>query len=136
VGVECLKGNVCTRIYEHHYPKNFMFEFGEVNLSVDCLWRIKADGRIVLTSSDHGQRFGLPAPVDAYAEASSRLLGRRVVEARLEKDSADLLVEFDGGQRLEVFTDSSGYEPWDLTAPGVHLVALGGGGISDFSRQA
>jgi len=59
-----------------------------------------------------------------------------VVDARLEKESADLVLEFDGGQRLEVFTDSSGDEPWNLTAPGVHLVALGGGGIVDFSPQA
>jgi len=135
VGVECLKGKACTRIYEH-YPKNFTFEFEQANLHVDCFWRIKANDRIVLTSSDHGQQFGLPAPVDAYAEASSRLQGHRVIDVQLEKDSADLTIMFDRGHRLEVFTDSSGYEPWNLWAPGVHLVALGGGGIADFSPQA
>lgn len=134
MGIECLKGKICTRIYEN-YPQNFTFEFGEASLAVDCFWRLKADGRITLTSSDHGQKFGLPAPVDAYGEASSRLQGRRVMDARLNESTADLILEFDGGQILEIFTDSSGYEPWNLTAPGVHLVALGGGGIADFSRE-
>jgi hypothetical protein len=135
VGIECLKGKICTRVYEH-YPQNFTFEFGDASLAVDCLWRIKVDGRVALTSRDHGQQFGLPAPVDAPADASSRLKGRRVLEARLDENSADLTLEFDGGQRLEVLTDSSGYEPWNLHAPGVRLVALGGGGIANFSPKA
>jgi uncharacterized protein DUF6188 len=135
VGIECLKGKICTRVYEH-YPQNFTFEFSEASLAVDCLWRIKVGGRIALTSRDHGQKFGLPAPVDAHADASSRLRGRRVLEASMDENSADLFLEFDDRQRLEVLTDSSGYEPWNLHAPGVHLVALGGGGIADFSPKA
>jgi hypothetical protein len=135
VGIQCLTGKICTRVYEH-YPQNFTFEFSDASLAVDCLWRIKVDGRIAVTSRDHGQQFGLPAPVDAHAEASARLKGRRVLGAPLDEGSADLTLEFDGGQRLEVLTDSSGYEPWNLHAPGVHLVALGGGGISNFSAKA
>jgi hypothetical protein len=135
VDIECLKGKICTRVYEH-YPQNFTFEFSDVSLAVDCLWRIKVDGRVALTSRDHGQQFGLPAPVDAHADVSSRLKDRRVLEARLDESSADLTLEFDGGQRFEVLTDSSGYEPWNLRAPDVHLVALGGGGIANFSTKA
>ena len=59
VDIECLKGKICTRVYEH-YPQNFTFEFSDVSLAVDCLWRIKVDGRVALTSRDHGQQFGLP----------------------------------------------------------------------------
>ncbi|SRR6266498_4311958 len=125
VGIDCLRGKICTRVREH-YPENFTFEFGDASLAVDCLWRIKVDGRVALTSYDHGQQFGLPAPLDAHAEASSRLKDLRVVEVRLDEKSADLILEFNGGLRLEVLTDSSGYEPWNLHAPGVHLVALGG----------
>ena len=130
MGVEWLEGKACTRVYEH-YPENFTFEFGEGSLAVDGLWRIIEGGQVCLTSRDHAQRFGLPEPIDAYREASSKLSGRIVVEVRLAQGSADLSIEFDGGQRLEVFTDSSGYECWNLRAPGVHVVALGGG-TSDF----
>lgn len=132
MGVEWLNANACTRVYEH-YPQNFSFEFGPGVLRVDCLWRIVADGRLVLTSQDHGHQFGLSAPLDAYAMAESLLLGRRVTAVRLRRETADLVVEFDGGFFLEVLSDSSGYEPWQLAAPGVHLVALGSGEVADFS---
>ena len=135
IGVQLLNGTVCTRVHEH-YPGNSTFQFGPVALAVDCLWRVIADGKVALTSRDHGQRFGLPEPVDASAAALSLLQGRRVVEVRLAESSADLVLELDGGRRLEVLTDSSGFEPWNLHAPGVHLVALGGGGVANFSPEA
>lgn len=132
--LDALNGKVCRRVYEH-YPGDFTFEFGEATLAVDCLWRIMAGSKVVLTSREHGQQFGLPAPVDAYAKAASLLQDRPVVEVRLDERSADLRVEFEGGQRLEILTDSSGYEPWNFHAPGVHLVALGGGGVANFSGE-
>ena len=135
MSVEWLNGKVCTRVFKN-YPENFTFEFGPAALSVACLWRIVAGGRVVLTSRDQGQQFGLPAPVDAYEEAFALLQGLRVVGVQLDEASADLLLEFEDGQRLELRTDSSGFEPWSFHAPGVHLVALGGGGVADFSKEA
>ncbi len=135
MGVEWLIGRSCTRVYEH-YPGNFSFEFGPGVVRVDCLWRIVAGGRLVRTSRDHSQQFGLPAPVDAYADAVSLLGGRCVTAARFRAEAADLLVELEGGLLLEVLSDSSGYEPWQLEAPGIHLVAIGGGGVADYSANA
>jgi hypothetical protein len=132
MGVEWLKERTCTRVYEQ-YPENFTFEFGEGSLAVDGLWRIIEEGQVRLTSRDHARGYGLPEPMDAYREASSKLQGRVVVDVRLSEASADLFIEFAGGQRLEVFTDSSGCEPWNLRAPGVHVVACCGGGIAHFA---
>lgn len=132
MGVEWLKGRICTRVYQH-YPENFTFEFGEGSLTIDGLWRIIEEGEVRLTSRDHSQRFGLPGPVDAYKEAFSKLDGRVVVEVRLIDSSADLFIEFEGGRRLELLTDTSGHEAWALLAPGVHVVACCGGGVADFS---
>jgi hypothetical protein len=61
MSVEWLNGKICTRVYKH-YPENFTFEFGPAALSVACLWRIVAGGKVVLTSRDQGQQFGPPAP--------------------------------------------------------------------------
>src|SRR5262249_11473276 len=133
--VECLISKACTRVFEH-YPANFSFEFGSVVLAVDCLWRLVGPGRLLLTSLDHRQQFGRPAPVDAYAEALALLRGHRVTAARLREETDDLILEFEGGLRLEVLADSAGYEPWNLTAPGVWLVARGGGGVVDFRARA
>jgi hypothetical protein len=135
VNVEWLIGKVCTRVYEH-YPQNFSFDFEPGVVRVDCLWRIVAGGRLVRTSQDHGQQFGLPAPLDAYAEVASLLKGRRVTAVRLREETADLVLEFDGGLLLEVLSDSSGYEPWQLSGPGVLLVAMGGGGVAEFASSA
>ena len=124
----------CSRVWEN-YPHNFSFRFDEGTLAVDCLWRIVGDERLIRTSQDHGQQFGLPAPIDAYAEAESILRGRSITSATIRKDTADLVLTFDGGYQLEIFADSSGYEPWNFTAPGIHLIAIGGGGISNFSSK-
>lgn len=132
VRMDWLVGKTCTSIYRH-YPNNCSFEFGSGVLHVECLWRIVAGGRLVLTSQDHEQQFGLPNPRDVYAVAESLLKGRCALALRVREETADLRVDFDGNFLLEVLADSSGYEPWQFTAPGVHLVALGGGGIADFS---
>jgi hypothetical protein len=135
VGIEWLIGKTCTRVFEH-YSGNFSFEFQPGVLRVDCLWRIVKDGKLHRTSLDHGQQFGLPAPLDAYAEAASMLLGHRVEAVRFRVETADLSLEFAGHIVLEVVADSSGYEPWNLEGPGVYLIAVGGGGISDISPSA
>jgi hypothetical protein len=44
-----------------------------------------------------------------------------VVEVRLDESSADLTLELEGGLQLEILTDLSGYEPWNLHAPGVRV---------------
>lgn len=132
MGIDWLIGKTCFRVYEA-YPQNFTFEFESGSLRVDCLWRVVVDGRLVRTSSDHGQQFGLPAPVDAFSEAESLLVGRRVEKVRLREETADVTLEFGGGIALEVLSNSSGYEPWNLNAPGIWLIGLGGGGVCDAS---
>jgi hypothetical protein len=132
VGIEWLIGKSRVRVHQR-YPENFSFEFGTGVLKVDCLWRIIAADRLVRTSLDHGHQYGLPAPVDAYAEAESMLIGRQVTAVHWREATADLTVDFEGNRQLEVLSNSSGYEPWNFVAPGIHLVALGGGGIADFS---
>ena len=132
MGIEWLVGTNCTRVYEL-YPQNFTFGFGAASLAVDCLWRVIERGRLRLTSGDHGQRYGLSAPIDAHVEAVALLRGRCITAAQFRGGTADLILEFEGDIQLEVIADSSGYEPWSLTAPGVHLVGLGGGGLADLS---
>ena len=137
--IERLVGMVCTAVNEN-YPENFTFEFGTAPaglfLSVDCLWRILGDRRVELTSLDHGHQFGLPAPVDAFDKARKLLCGQRVLSVQLRNGPVDLAFEFEGGRTLELLQQNSGYEPWNLTGPGIHLIATGGGWIADFSPKS
>jgi len=52
---------------------------------------------------------------------------------QLREGTADLTLQFEEDFQLEVIADSSGYEPWSFSAPGVNIVALGGGGFVEVS---
>ncbi len=100
-------------------------------LGIPCHWQILAEDRVVLASGDHGQVYGLPAPMDAVEEASKRLSGREVTAVSLASGSAELEIEVEGGSVLRTFNDSSGYEGWQLTGPDEKWwVAQGGGNVS------
>jgi hypothetical protein len=90
--------------------------------------------RIALTSSDDGQQFGLPAPVDAERDARLLLLGKHVVSGTIAKFTGDLSLVFADGTTLQLVQDSSGYEAWQAienTGGGrFTIIALGGGKIA------
>ena len=127
-------GLTVTRIFQNG-PENSTVELSDGSLSVEALWRVINDGRVALTKRDHNQKFGLPEPVNAYADASELLVGKQIVKVEFREESGDLLIHFEGGRRLDVVNDSSGYEPWQLYGPGIHLVAVGTGSIYDFSKK-
>jgi hypothetical protein len=116
-------GNECTAIERHEF--SWGFAFGSLGLNVECLWRVLKGGRIALTRNDDGQKFGLPAPVDALAEARSLLLERTIRAIEVSSETSDLTFEFTDGTKLELLTDSRGYEAWqayDRNLPGFIVV--------------
>lgn len=107
----------------------FLFEKLEF-IQTGCLWRIVRDNGVILTSEDHGQQFGLPAPIDAGSKAMEELASATIRAVVLREATADLLIEFEKGLRLEIIPMSSGYEAWEVNGPGrVCFVAQGGGQI-------
>ena len=117
-------------------PCLWLFTFSSgVSIQVESLWRLLDQSHIVLTSEDHAQKFGLPSPVDAVAEAL-RLIGTQVVaEFTLRADTLDLLLRFSRGHRLEILPTSSGYEAWQITARGHYIVAVGGGKLASYTQE-
>lgn len=113
-------------------PSTWFFAFvGSGAISVDCPWRLIARGGIAVSSDDHRQQFGLPAPIDAAERASSLLAGAVVQRAEVRDGTADLFIDFDGNRRIEIIPFSSGYESWQVSTPsGTHIVAQGGGQLS------
>jgi Family of unknown function (DUF6188) len=131
-----LRGQVCTRVHAH-YPGNFTFELSGGRAAIDCAWRIVRGGRVALSHSDHGQRFGHQENVDASREAAALLSGRAVIGGRIDTALGDVVLEFEGGVRLEVFNDAGGYEGWTMTGPdGTTLLAASGGEVSSFAPEA
>jgi len=131
--IEFLRGRRCIGI-EMTDGGAFIVALDGVKLLVECAWRLVAEGRLKVAGRDHGERFGLEHPVDAGAEARTVLEGRRVAGGRIDEGLGDLLLEFDGGYRLEVWNDCTGYEAWTLAGPDGWLrVAASGGTVSAFA---
>ncbi len=113
-------------------PSRWFFAMGDsLGITVECPWRLIHKGRIGVSGDDHQQQFGLPAPIDAAAGATSLLAGALVQFVEVREGTADLLIEFDRDRRLEIIPFSSGYESWQVSAPaGKSIVARGGGRLS------
>jgi len=130
IDLSWMVGRVITDV-SFHEPTVWRFSFGrEANITVECPWRILDHGRLACSGDDHGQRFGLPAPVDTVAEATHLLSADAVTAVQLREGSADLVIEFSPHLRLEIIPISRGYESWQLSDPfGTSYVAQGGGQI-------
>lgn len=114
------------------YDELEQFSFAKKGyLSVECPWRILQQGRTTLSSDDYGQQYGLPAPIDAAAEATKLLSAIDIDAAQLRVGANDILIDFSDDGRLEIIPISSGYEGWQMMNPfGTEFFARGGGQIS------
>jgi hypothetical protein len=122
-----LKGSRLVEITPEEHVWYFRFD-PPFTLSVECVWRVTSEGRIVVTDEDHNQMFGLPEPVDA-ADLVRRTVGASLVaDVALRGPSSDLIVTFANGASLEVLSNSSAYENWHFfAADGREGRVLGGG---------
>ena len=90
----------------------------------------------MLTSDDHGKQFGLPEPVDAEARCRSLIVGVKIERVEVVEDTADFMIFFESGARLEILPISSGYESWQVAAPdGTATVAQGGGNLASWKLR-
>ncbi len=106
----------------------------DTSIVIECLWRLIEAGRIRFTSEDEGQKFGLPAPVDAAAEVNHRLNGASVGAVELQEGILDLELQFSTGHRFQIIPNSSGYEAWNLSRPNSLFIAVGGGELTIIER--
>lgn len=103
---------------------------GGYRVQIESLWRLLSSGALALTSRDEGQLFGRDQPVRAISELSSKLLGQTLTALQVAQGTADLTLCF-GEQALQVVSDSSGYEAWQVEGPaGTVAVGQGGGNVA------
>jgi len=128
-----LVGRQLLSLERKDYTWFFGFD-GSVSLATESPWRFIQQGRIVVSAEDHGQQFGLPAPVDAAREVLLRAAGFTVEAASVVTESGDLIIQFPGRVCLQLLQLSSGYESWRLSADGGESICMGGGGIAHFPK--
>jgi hypothetical protein len=114
-----------------------LFSFsGGLRIRAACPWRIVSDGRLSFAEADDGHQFGLPVPRKGELESNKLLQGKTVEHFLIRPETADLTIAFDDKTLLELWSNSSGYEPWELNNDqGVNVVALGGGGLAIWGIQ-
>ncbi|MGY0613464.1 hypothetical protein [Luteimonas sp. A501] len=119
-------------------PTQWSFFFGSgVGIGAECPWRLLKDGRVAISSEDHMQQYGLPAPLDAAAVATETLGSHPVVRVEVKEGTSDLFLEFAGSLRLEFLPISSGYESWGVTTPsGFQVIAQGAGQLAGWQAGA
>ena len=79
-------------------------------------WRLIKAGAPVVSIFDHRQRYGLPAPIDAFRIIREELVGKQVLDAVMDGTTGDLRFRFDDDLLLEVF-NFTGFEIWAVTFP-------------------
>jgi len=90
-------------------------------------WRIIFDGQNRTSSFDHRQKYGLPAPVDAFAQMAEILDRRNLREAKWDARTGDLVLLFEPNVELQVL-NLTGFEDWEI-----HF-SNGTGEYSNFAR--
>lgn len=105
---------------------------GGYRVQIESLWRLLSGQVLTLTSRDDGQLFGRSSPVRAIPELAAHLAGRRLSTVHVTSGTADLTLVF-GTLELQVVSDSSGYEAWQIEGPqGTVAVGQGGGNVAVF----
>lgn len=125
VGTECHVGK-----REHDWE----FRFGDgLGIAVHAPWRVVVAEGIAHADEDHGQLFGLKEPVNGEKRTNDLLRDLRVERIEIDLLTADICIRFAGGQRVDVFNNSSGYEGWvgvlDSGADSLMVIGQGGGQV-------
>jgi hypothetical protein len=114
---------------------SWVFNFrNNISLTASTLWRLLKDKRIVLVSADHGQKFGLPKPIDTVNELTQRLTGQTLTIINIKKNTADLVLTLTDSFEIEIFISSGGYESYNIYIDKKQYIGMGMGDIAIISN--
>ena len=93
-------------------------------------WRLISQGRIVVSGDDHGQQFGLPAPVDATDIVRNCIVSSLVQSVKVDDSTGDLFLYFSQYTYLQLLQTSAGFESWRAHEADRETICMGGGEIN------
>jgi hypothetical protein len=79
-------------------------------------WRVMKDGSRKLSSFDHQQKYGLPAPIDAIDQLRGLIADADLTSATVDRGSGDLFFGFENGAKLQIL-NVTGYEVFEIRFP-------------------
>ncbi len=125
-----LMGRHLAAIEKIDWPWDFRLDDGSV-IATESTWRIVTPRGVVVTSEDHDQKFGLPAPLDAASVARKEIGELAVTAHNLDSKTGELSLQF-GSVSLQFLCLSGGYESWRTTHGTQDVICTGGGKIVEF----
>src|SRR5437868_4977197 len=93
VSVDFLVANRVADIDASGAPHSWVVVLDRYGLTLETTWRVVKNGKLVITSNDHQQMFGLQEPVDARARALDALAGAVIQRASCAAATSDLFLE-------------------------------------------
>lgn len=132
-----LIGSIIEQVEYDGQTQRWIFTVsGQSILYVNCPWKLISAAKVSLASGDHGQQYGLAHPIDVAVKALDFLAGRKIGSIIPDKVTSDLIINFEGDVILRTFSDSSGFEAWQLIGlQGAEYIAQGNGNIVVLSRE-
>ena len=127
-----LVGQKISKVEKSETSWCFTFENGGY-VQATTFWRLLAEGRIFVTSEDHGHIFGLPKPVDAAERVIKIIRGQKISKFLVAEITSDLLLYFGNGAQIHILNTSCGYESWEICLKTQQVICMGGGSLTTFS---
>lgn len=117
----------------------------DITIGTEAQWRLMIKERMVITSEDDGQPFGLPEPVDAARIVMAKIGNHTIDSATISTSTGDLMIELSERAQLQLLQLSSGYEAWqiwvrwakadDSLVSETETLCMGGGDIAHYPRD-
>lgn len=107
----------------------YSLDWDGVYVHLQCFWRAVVDSKIVFTSEDDKQIFGLEKPFDISEAFPKFFSSQQVSFIKIKNPIADLQILFEDGSYIEAFASSSGYETWSIWGKDIRIICLGEGKI-------
>ena len=131
--LQSLVGQPLRSIEKKDYSWSFIFD-DDAEIIADAPWRFVTPEGIYVASEDHGEPFGLPAPIDAAEILRAAVAGLLVTAAVIHPVTGDFTITFTEDSELQILQTSCGYEAWRLHLAGTETICRGGGELATLSH--
>lgn len=122
ISLERFMGKQVVEIH-HMYP--ILIFDGKESLTIECSWRLRNKKMILVGHSEYSSQ---ETHQKSNGKLSDLLLGKRIKDIKITSVISDLIIEFENGLFLELFSDSNIYESWTLSdGKNFMLISLPGG---------
>lgn len=116
-------------------PNFWVFSFsGKVTVQAETFWRVMDGNKIIYTSEDHHQKFGLPQPIDLTKAVPEIFKNIHLKRIEVQDGTGDLILSFSDQLKIEIYITSSGYESYSFWIEDKRYIGLGGGKTAIFNE--